>query len=174
MCAPRPGRWTEDMKDEYTLKPTIDQVAQLRSIELNELIKESVRCGFNFVERLRREWESGANRFARDGEALFVASIERQLVGICGLNIDPFCKGNRVGRIRRLYVCRTYRRRGIGTALVERVCAEARKKFRVLRVGAGNSGAAAFYESVGFAVVEKQVGIQKRPASDVRADDTSD
>lgn len=143
------------MEDECTLKPTIDQVGQLRSNELKELVKESVRGGFNLVERLCREWESGVNRFAEDGEALFVARIDRKLVGICGLNIDPFVNGNRVGRVRRLYVSRKHRRRGIATALLERVCAEARKRFRILRVGAGNSGAAAFYESAGFVPVEE-------------------
>lgn len=145
--------WIEDMKSDHAPKLTVEQVTGLLSAELDELVKESVHAGYQHVERLLREWQSGANRFDGDGEAFFVARIDGQIVGVCGLNVDPFAEGNEAGRVRRLYVSERHRRSGIATALLERVCAEARKTFRVLRVGVGLSGEGVFYESLGFVPV---------------------
>ena len=50
------------------------------------------------------EWRTGTNRFDRPDEALFGAWAKGQLVGVCGLNIDPYRGDDRVGRVRHLYV----------------------------------------------------------------------
>jgi hypothetical protein len=41
----------------------------------------------------------------RPGEALFVARVGERVVGVCGLNVDPYTAEPRVGRVRHL-TCR--------------------------------------------------------------------
>jgi hypothetical protein len=57
-----------------------------------------------FVRRLADDWVSVANRFDRPGEALFVARLPGQVVGVRGLNVDPYTAEPGVGRVRHLYV----------------------------------------------------------------------
>jgi GNAT superfamily N-acetyltransferase len=115
-----------------------------------ELVVESERHGLRFIRRLAEEWTSGTNRFDRPGEALFVARIGERAVGVCGLNVDPFTAEPRVGRVRHLYVLSGQRRRGVGRRLVSEVIEAARGHFGRLRLRTENSGAAQFYEALGF------------------------
>ncbi|HEV8532042.1 MAG TPA: GNAT family N-acetyltransferase [Methylomirabilota bacterium] len=119
---------------------------------LTTLITEGERSGSRFVGRLATEWASGANRFDKPGEALFVARVEGQPVGVCGLNVDPYTAARRVGRVRHLYVMEAYRRQGIGRRLLADVVAAARGPFDRLRLRTANLEAARFYEAIGFAV----------------------
>ena len=73
--------------------PDISQLEELASDE-----------GHSFVTRTRIEWESGANCFDLPGESLFVAIAEGLIVGICGMNKDPYLCDPLVGRLRHLYV----------------------------------------------------------------------
>lgn len=114
------------------------------------LIAESEAAGFAFMRRLVDEWDEGANRFDRPGEALFAAVVAGRIVGVCGLNVDPYGEGDRVGRVRHLYVACASRRRGIGRRLVTAVVAEARGAFGRLRLRTGDASAARFYETLGF------------------------
>jgi GNAT superfamily N-acetyltransferase len=102
------------------------------------------------VRRLVEEWHSGANRFDRPGEVLFVAQLSGCVVGVCGLNIDPYARDPAVGRVRHLYVSVGERRKGVGRALIGRVVAGARKSFKTLRLRTNSKDAAAFYEAIGF------------------------
>ena len=82
-------------------------VTELRNLNVDylyPLVLESENEKFRFVRRLYDEYAGGANRFDRDGEALFVAHHLDQIVGICGLNQDPYSQFGNVGRVRRLYV----------------------------------------------------------------------
>jgi GNAT superfamily N-acetyltransferase len=100
---------------------------------------------------LTDEWTSGANRFDKPDEALFVASVHGVVVGVCGLNVDPYGGDESVGRVRRLYVLRAYRGRGVGRRLVQAVVsAAAIRRFRMLRVRTENPEAARLYERLGF------------------------
>jgi GNAT superfamily N-acetyltransferase len=117
---------------------------------LAELVAESERDGLAFLRRLVEEWESGDNRFDRPGEALFAAVEGGRVVGVCGLNFDPYFSAGRVGRVRHLYVAAEFRRRGIGTELVAAVIMTARGTFDRLRLRTGSESAAGFYESLGF------------------------
>src|SRR5262245_44078302 len=96
---------------------------------LSDLLAEDAHAGTHYVQRLVAEWVSGANRFDRPGEALFGAWVGEQLVGVCGLNVDPYAEGERTGRVRRLYVLKAYRRLGVGRRLVMEVIAAARDRF---------------------------------------------
>jgi GNAT superfamily N-acetyltransferase len=117
---------------------------------VSELVLESERHGLRFIRRLAEEWTSGANRFDQPGEALFVARIGERVVGVCGLNVDPFTAEPRVGRVRHLYVLSRQRRLGVGRRLVLEVIGAARGRFGRLRLRTEDSGAARFYETLGF------------------------
>jgi hypothetical protein len=69
---------------------TIERVHDLQPESLAELIAESEQHGLRFVWRLADEWASGVNRFDRTGERLFVAREGERIVGVGGVNIDPY------------------------------------------------------------------------------------
>ncbi|MGU5440959.1 GNAT family N-acetyltransferase, partial [Klebsiella pneumoniae] len=79
---------------------------------------ESLEQHFNMLRRLAENWQSGKNRFNAPGETLLGAFVNHQLVGVCGINSDPFSPQPRAGRIRHLYISERYRRRGIGQQLL--------------------------------------------------------
>jgi len=106
------------------------------------------------VARLLDEWSTGENRFDKPGERSYVVTIEGHVCGVCGLNIDPFADGHRVGRVRRLYVSAAQRRRGIGSAVMEQLTRDASGRFDELRLRTHDPRAWAFYEAIGFTPVK--------------------
>ena len=126
----------------------ITKIAELDTAVLQNLRAESLQEGFRFMERLCVEWASSANRFHAPGEALFLAVADDQVVGVCGLNRDPYAHDPRTGRVRRLYVLPAYRRGGVGRALLEAVIASAQHHFDLLRVR--SETASDFYTASGF------------------------
>jgi len=130
----------------------IEPIASLSATELEPLLTESERDGWRFVRRLLDEWSSGENRFTQPGERLWGARSAGQLIGICGLTGDPYQADRRVGRIRRMYVLRDWRRRGIGRQLLEQAIATARSTFSELRLRTESPEAALFYEGLGFQI----------------------
>src|SRR5271168_3003974 len=98
--------------------------------------------GYDFIEALVEDWESGTNRFDAPGEALCGCLDQGLLVAVGGLNCDPFAGRPDVGRIRRVYVRPAWRNRGIGRALVTALVDEARTHFACVRLRAENAGAA--------------------------------
>jgi GNAT superfamily N-acetyltransferase len=125
-------------------------------IEMDGLRTEAAGDGFQFVERLVSEWQSGANKFDQPGEALLAAQSEGDVVGLCGLNRDPYSQLSRVGRIRHLYVRKSFRRLGVGTALVNQLLGLAVANFDVVRLRTDTQSAARFYLSLGFAAVQNE------------------
>jgi GNAT superfamily N-acetyltransferase len=117
---------------------------------LGALITESEEHGVRFVRRLADEWTNGANRFDQPGEVLFVARIGGDVVGVCGLNVDPYAGDQNVGRVRHLYVRMAHRRLGVGQRLINEVIQAARGRFAHLRLRTENPGAAQLYEALGF------------------------
>ncbi|MBW4520463.1 MAG: GNAT family N-acetyltransferase [Scytolyngbya sp. HA4215-MV1] len=130
---------------------TIHTVQKLFLASLTEMLTESQSTGFRAVQRLLDEWETGTHRFDRPGEARFVATINRQTIGICGLTIDPYTDQLDCGRVRRLYVMMEHRCNGIGHALVERVIAEARLSFTQLHVRTDHPITDRLYRSISIA-----------------------
>src|SRR5262245_21877938 len=126
------------------------RLEQLPPDGLAELVAESEAAGLRFVRRLVEEWHSGYNRFAGPGEALFAAARGDRVVGVCGLNVDPYTPGPGVGRVRHLYVLAAFRRQGVGRRLVQAVVALAPDHFHLLRLRTGSASAARFYEALGF------------------------
>lgn len=128
-------------------------VTRVRVFNVNEvypLVLESEKEGFRFVRRLYDDYVSGTNRFDGDREALFVARQLNQIVGICGLNQDPYSQFDNVGRVRRLYVHPDFRKHGVGRRLVSNVILEARRFYATLILRTDNPAADQFYRAIGF------------------------
>ncbi|QED46682.1 GNAT family N-acetyltransferase [Cytobacillus dafuensis] len=138
------------------------QVQQLNNLLCNNLInlvKESKEEGFNFLERLMNEYKSGTNTFNKNGESLYgVFSKAGVLVAVGGLNIDPFSKRKNIGRLRRFYVAKKYRRKGLGKLLLNRIIYDAEKHFQVIVLRTNTEQADKFYTSLGFTKKEKFSG----------------
>src|SRR5439155_16415461 len=109
----------------------------------------------------------------RPGEALFLATDDRAVVGVCGLTIDPYLADPAVGRVCHLYVAAHLRRQGVGARLVGAVVAEARGSFTLLRLRTDRPEADAFYLSLGFARVADEPGCTHRLALDADGSSTS-
>ncbi|HSE04502.1 MAG TPA: GNAT family N-acetyltransferase [Methylomirabilota bacterium] len=106
--------------------------------------------GSGWVRRLADEWLAGDNRFDRPGKALLGARLDGRLIGVCGLNVDPYAGDTRVGRVRHLYVLTAWRCRGAGAQLVGAVLTAAHGRFVTLRLSTQNPSAARLYETLGF------------------------
>jgi len=128
---------------------SITRVTELDVSDLYALQAESVAEGYRFVVRLCDEWLSGVNRFGALGEGLFVAQGSTGILGVCGLNRDPYVDDPSIGRVRHLYVRPAWRRQGIGRDLVGAIMDAASLHFRVLRVRT-TPAAESFYRALGF------------------------
>lgn len=128
----------------------IERLVELTPDRVEALLAESEAAGSRIVRRLVDEWADGTNRFDRSGEAAFGAWAAGRLVGVCGLNVDPYADDRRVGRVRHLYVLAAMRRRGVGRQLVLRVIETAGARFESLRLRTNNEAAARLYASMGF------------------------
>ncbi len=135
---------------ETTGPVNVERVASLPVPELLLLVEESEAEGHGFLRRLVAEWSSGQNRFAGPGEALYVARQGARLVGVCGLNADPYARVPGIGRLRHLYVAADYRRRGVGQTLVGRVIRDAAGSYQTLTLRTDSPAAAAFYAALAF------------------------
>jgi GNAT superfamily N-acetyltransferase len=114
------------------------------------LEKESKFLGFNFLEKMNLEWRSGKNRFNKSGEIALAAFKDGKLIGIGGVNMDPYLNDAGIGRIRHLYVLKEFRRLGVGKALIEKLVEHSRTSFHMIRLRTDTKEAALFYERVGF------------------------
>lgn len=125
------------------------------------LRSESLAQHFNMLRRLAENWQSGKNRFSAPGEKLLGAFVAGQLVGVCGLNIDPFSPQPRAGRIRHLYISDAFRRQNIGQQLLVAVITHSGTWFDFLNTHAPPS-AWPFYESLGFRPVYDEPRVTHR------------
>jgi GNAT superfamily N-acetyltransferase len=132
------------------MKVKVRQVRELPLAALAPLINEGEAAGFHFLTKLRDDWLSGKNSFDQPGEAFFVAEVDGQLVGVCGLNRNPYDPDSRTGRVRRLYVARAYRWQGIAGQLVSRVIRAAAGHFDELELRTKTEEASEFYQNLGF------------------------
>src|SRR5580704_2328941 len=101
---------------------------------IEPLLVEAEQQGFEFMRRLVEEWALGANRFDRQGERFLGAFGDGQLLGVGGLNRDPYANTDGVGRLRHLYVLASARRLGVGSLLVSHILQDAQPSFRVVRL----------------------------------------
>jgi GNAT superfamily N-acetyltransferase len=123
---------------------------QLPAPGLEQMQAEARAEGYRFLETLFEEWMSGENRFDGAGEVLCGSFDRGILVAVGGLNRDPFLADPSVGRIRRVYVRRAWRNKGVGGALLDTLLSAAHGNFRTVRLRAENPNAARLYERRGF------------------------
>jgi GNAT superfamily N-acetyltransferase len=128
----------------------IARILEIDEISIDHLVKESSFQGFRFVERLIRDYCSGLNCFDKSGEVLLKASLEGMVIGIGGLNQDPYFNDPKVGRLRHLYVGAAWRRCGIGRLLVNQLVEEASQHFHLLTLRTDTPAANQFYQELGF------------------------
>ncbi|MCP4964888.1 MAG: GNAT family N-acetyltransferase [bacterium] len=129
-------------------------------IDIDALVSAADAEGLGMVDQLVTDFVSGANRFDQLGEGLWVAEEHHRLIGVCGLNQDPFARSEEnAGRVRRLYVIPQWRKKGAASQLADAVELHARKHFALLTAFTSDPAARAFYEARGYETV---VGVNKR------------
>jgi GNAT superfamily N-acetyltransferase len=132
---------------EYNVKP----ITNLMKIECTPLLEESKKDGFRFLERLMNDYNNGTNTFNKPGEILYgVFTTNGGLTVIAGLNIDPYSGKQKIGRVRRFYVSKEYRRNGIGKMLLEKIMSFAKDFYAILVLHTDTKQADDFYTSLGF------------------------
>lgn len=128
----------------------IAQIARLDGDTLAPLIREAVEDGYDFVQTLWDEYESGKNRFDTSGAVLLGVYEGGRLIGVGGVQQDPYLKRADAGRVRHVYVLREFRRHGVGRQLLEALIEHARGHFDLLTLRTNTKAAAAFYVAIGF------------------------
>ncbi|MEZ5553805.1 MAG: GNAT family N-acetyltransferase [Pseudomonadales bacterium] len=120
--------------------------------------------GHNNIQTLVAEFRSGKNRFLKEGEVLLGAFVDDELVGIGGLNVDPYETEDIVARVRRLYVLPDFRRRGIATRLMRQIERKAAQHFRRIQLYTNSGSASQFYSRLGYSKVSdrRKVSHEKR------------
>jgi GNAT superfamily N-acetyltransferase len=129
----------------------LKQIDNLLQIDMNHLVKESKEEGFRIVERLVEDYKSGSNAFNKLGEVLYgVFDKEGKVVAIGGINVNPYTGEGRVGRLRRVYVSKDYRRIGVGKLLLGKLVSCAKEHFEILVLNTNTEQADRFYTAFGF------------------------
>ncbi len=104
--------------------------------------------GYGMLDRLARDWDGGADRYTREGEALLAAFVDGALAGIGGLTHDPVLAD--ALRMRRFYVGQRFRRLGVARHVAAALLALPRGSRALITVNAGTPRAPAFWEALGF------------------------
>jgi len=135
--------------------PFIVQIHVWPATEIEGLLAESEQDGFHFVKRAKEEWLSGTNTFSKEGEALFGVFEKERLLAIGGINHES----TRNGRLRRFYVRREERRRGIGRQLVQHVLAFASRNYSRVGLRCDTDAADRIYRAIGFSRTYSDPGV---------------
>jgi GNAT superfamily N-acetyltransferase len=117
---------------------------------LTPLLEESLSEGYEFVDRLWKEYETGVNRFDGTGEVLLGVFVSDQLIAIGGLHNDPYLGDTKIGRIRHVYVLNAWRGQGVGRRLLAALMDEAKLHYHKLTLRTLTPDATAFYNAIGF------------------------
>ncbi|MED2788362.1 GNAT family N-acetyltransferase [Bacillus thuringiensis] len=134
-----------DLKDIH-----IQQIENLMGYEFSHLVQDSEEEGFNFLIRLISEYKNEINTFNKTGECLYGIFQGDMLIGVGGLNEDPYTKDNKIGRLRRFYISKDFRRIGLGNLLLNQLLCHAEKYFEVIVLHADTKEGDAFYTANGF------------------------
>jgi GNAT superfamily N-acetyltransferase len=129
-----------------------------------KLIGSAKAEGFQALTTLARNFQSGTNRFARTGEVLLTLWDGDDLLGVGGLNRDPYFPKHDVGRLRHLYVLPSLRSQGLGRSLVEALEARAQDVFPMLQLFTQSVRAGTFYEALGYQPVQGENKVSHRKA----------
>lgn len=128
----------------------VSPIRELHLETLKPLLDESLSEGYRFVQTLLDEYQSGANRFETTGAILLGVYAQGHLIGVGGVQQDPYLQRADIGRIRHVYVLNACRRHGIGKLLLHALVDHARQHFTMLTLRTNTPDAARFYEAIGF------------------------
>ena len=124
----------------------IERIRDALPGDIDRLRIESEAEGHRHVTHLIAEWRAGTNRFCGTGEALLAAFAGADCVGIGGATHDPYLPG--ACRMRRFYVARAWRGRGLARQIALAVLADLPAGIPVtVRSPAGATG---FWVALGF------------------------
>jgi GNAT superfamily N-acetyltransferase len=132
----------------------IERVTSLDNYGLSRLLALSKSEGYKFVQKLYDEYFDGTNRFNQNGESLFLAKSKDEILGIGGLNIDPYLNDTNIGRVRHLYLLPEWRCKGIGKELLITIIEESRTHFESITLYTDNPIADKLYTNFGFVRAE--------------------
>lgn len=125
--------------------------------DIKELLIESQEAGFFFLTKLVAEYKNGQNVFNKTGERLWgVYGEKNKLIGVAGLNQNPYIQYANAGRVRRFYVSAQFRRKGIGKQLLKEIIHYAENYYDSLVLYTDTDKAKLFYERNGFKRVYNQ------------------
>ncbi|MBJ8105368.1 MULTISPECIES: GNAT family N-acetyltransferase [Bacillus cereus group] len=136
----------------------IQQIEDLMIYEHDYLVQESKDEGFNFLIKLISEYENKINTFNKTGECLYGIFQGGRLIGIGGINENLYTEDNKIGRLRRFYIAKEYRRKGLGRLLLVRILSDAKKYFTIVVLNTDTEQGDKFYTSSGFVKGTKYVG----------------
>lgn len=136
----------------------IQQIEDLMIYEHEYLVQASKDEGFYFLIKLISEYENKINTFNKTGECLYGIVHEEKLIGIGGLTEDPYIINNKIGRVRRFYIAKKYRRKGLGRLLLVRIISDAKKYFNIVVLHTDTVQGDKFYTSIGFVKGTKYMG----------------
>lgn len=129
---------------------TLQKVDPTTFQPIKTLVKPSVDEGYTFIQRLCDEYESGVNRFDDQGAILFGVYAGEEIIGVGGVQIDPYLKQPTIGRIQHVYIFPAYRRVGAGRQLMHALIDHACAHFEMLTLRTLTDHGDAFYTSLGF------------------------
>ncbi|PGV60307.1 GNAT family N-acetyltransferase [Bacillus cereus] len=98
------------------------------------------------------------NTFNKTGECLYGIFQGGRLIGIGGINENLYTEDNKIGRLRRFYIAKEYRRKGLGRLLLVRILSDAKKYFTIVVLNTDTEQGDKFYTSSGFVKGTKYVG----------------
>lgn len=133
----------------------IVSVKELKLEEIEDLVELSLAEGYLFLERLVNEWISGENRFNKGNENLYQIKIDGKVIGIGGINKNPYTDDEKNGRIRHFYIHPKYRRKGIGTELIKTILRN--QDYEKITLRTDKEEASKFYESIGFIRIKDSI-----------------
>lgn len=130
--------------------PEVRPITRLSRDDLQPLLEASLAEGYDFVQQLWEEYQSGVNRFDAGGAALLGVYDGDVMIAIGGVHPDPYLQQAEIGRIRHVYVLPQQRRAKVGRALMLGLIDHARAHFRVLTLRTLTAHGDAFYVTLGF------------------------
>jgi GNAT superfamily N-acetyltransferase len=131
-----------------------------------ELEADAKADGHGHLTRLAAELAKSPAIF----HAIIACCLDGKLAGIGAITDEPALTSQPTWRIRRLYVHRKYRRRGVARAIAEALLQEAAGKVSAVTVHAGNDDAVQFWETIGFRPVVGRAWSHETTTSGVTAD----
>lgn len=117
----------------------------------NALILASTNEGHSFLIKTSKEWKNDLNSFNKKGESFYLAYLQAEVIGCCGVNIDPYTSEH-IGRIRHLYVHPKHRRKGIAKRLLTACIKQSKSEFNTFRLRTNSiyKESRQFYNHYGF------------------------